>query len=177
MLVEALRSEGIERASVVDIGGGVGAVHHELLGAGAATAVQVDASASYINAAKEEAARQGHAERVQFVYGDFVALAPEIPSADIVTLDRVICCYPDMERLVATSASRTRRLYGAVFPRDNALIRILIRVANLYLRLRGSAFRGYLHPPMAIDAVLRAHELERKSVRRTIAWEVAVYSK
>jgi SAM-dependent methyltransferase len=177
LLVDALRLEGVERASVLDIGGGVGAVHHELLAGGAETAVHVDASAPYIRAAKEESARRGHTGRVHFVYGDFVALAPEIASADVVTLDRVICCYPDMERLVAASASRAGRLYGAVFPRETALIKILIWLENLYLRVRGSAFRGYLHSPAAIDAVLRAHGLKRRSVQRTLAWEVAVYSR
>jgi SAM-dependent methyltransferase len=177
LLLDALRSEGVEAASVVDIGGGIGAVHHELLAAGAETAVQVDASAPYIRAAKEESARRGHIERVRFVCGDFVALAPEIASADVVTLDRVICCYPDMERLVAASASRARRLYGAVFPRETALIKIGIWLENLYLRVRSRAFRGYLHPPAAIDAALRAQGLTRRSVQRTIAWEIVVYAR
>jgi hypothetical protein len=51
----------------------------------------------------------------------------------------------------------------------------VIWLENLYLRVRGSAFRGYLHSPAAIDAVLRAHGLKRRSVQRTVAWEVAVY--
>ncbi|MGZ8690915.1 MAG: class I SAM-dependent methyltransferase, partial [Aeromicrobium sp.] len=45
--------------TVLDIGGGVGAVHHELLHSGAATAVDVDASRAYIAVAREEAERQG----------------------------------------------------------------------------------------------------------------------
>jgi magnesium-protoporphyrin O-methyltransferase len=82
-----------------------------------------------------------------------------------------------MEQLVATSAARARRLYGAVFPRETALVKVLIRLANLFFRVRGNAFRSHLHPPAAIDAVLRAHGLQRRTVRRTLAWEVAVYAK
>src|SRR5699024_4363436 len=114
-LLAALRSRGLEDATLLDIGGGIGAVHHELLDAGVRSAVLADASAPYISVAKEEANRRGHSSRVTFVHGDFVALAPTIPPASIVTLDRVICCYADMEALVAASASHAERLYGAVY--------------------------------------------------------------
>src|SRR6266508_4007771 len=82
--------------TLLDIGGGVGAIQHELLKAGAARATDVDASNAYLDAARAEAARQGHADRATFHHGDFVALADAIAPADIVTLDRVICCYHDM---------------------------------------------------------------------------------
>ena len=77
----------------------------------------MEASAAYLAAAREETARRGHTDRLKAHHGDFVALAPEIPSADIVTLDRVICCYRDMPALVAQSAARARKLYGVVYPR------------------------------------------------------------
>src|SRR5215207_1731823 len=76
LLLHALRAEGVEGLTVLDVGGGVGAVHHELLTAGAQTAMHVDAAAPYLEAAQEEAARRGHAERVRFLHGDFVVLAP-----------------------------------------------------------------------------------------------------
>jgi SAM-dependent methyltransferase len=177
LLLGALKAEGVEGLTVLDVGGGVGAVHHELLTAGAETAVHVDAAAPYLEAAKEETARRGHAARVRFLRGDFVALAAEIAPADVVTLDRVICCYPDMEQLVAASASRARRLYGAVFPRETWLLRALVPAGNLFQRVRGSAFRGYLHPTRAIDAAVRREGLRPRSVRDTIVWRVAVYSR
>lgn len=36
----------------------------------------------------------------RFRYGDFVSLAPDLETADLVTLDRVVCCYPELEPLV-----------------------------------------------------------------------------
>src|SRR5512138_1237082 len=103
LLIEALKREAIGGMSLLDVGAGIGIVHHELLDAGVAEAVHVDATAPHIQVAEQEAARRGHAERVTFLRGDFVVLAPQIPTADVVTLDRVICCYPDMELLVSTS--------------------------------------------------------------------------
>src|SRR6185436_20460433 len=160
-LVSLLRQRNVQGATILDIGGGVGAIHHELLDAGAERAVHVDASAPYIHGARDEASRRGHSERVEFVYGDFVTAAETIPAADVVTLDKVICCYPAMEQLVAASASHARRLYGAVFPRDRWFLRFGFRVMNLFFWLRRSAFRTYLHSPEAIDAALRRAGLSR----------------
>lgn len=176
-LVEALEKEGVQGASLLDVGAGIGVVHHELLAAGAGTAVHVDATAANIKAAQEETARRGHAARVRFLEGDFVTLAAEIPPADVVTLDRVICCYPNMEELVAASASRARRLYGAVFPRERSLVKAFIVISNFARRLGRNSFRSYVHPVDAIDAAIERQGLRRCSVTQTVAWRVAVYSR
>lgn len=177
LLTDALKKEGIDGASLLDVGAGIGIVHHELLAAGAKEAVHVDATAPHIRVAKEETARRGHADQVTFLCGDFVTLAAEISPADVVTLDRVICCYPDMELLVSTSASKTRRLYGAVFPRERWIVRAFVSLGNLVRRMTGNAFRAYVHPVDAIDAALTTRGLSVRSVRETFAWRVAVYSR
>ena len=118
MLIDALKTEGVEGATVIDIGGGIGAVQHELLAAGAAHVTSVDASDAYIQTAREESERRGLSGRVTYHHGDFLELAETIPPADIVTLDRVINVYPDWKRLIHLSAARARRLYGLVYPRN-----------------------------------------------------------
>jgi magnesium-protoporphyrin O-methyltransferase len=115
-LIDALKTEGVQDATLLDIGGGIGAIQHELLAAGAAHATSVDASALYLEAAQEESTRRGLGDRVTYRHGDFVELAESIPPADIVTLDRVINVYPDWERLVELSAARVQCLYGLVYP-------------------------------------------------------------
>ena len=177
LLLDLLEAEGVRGASLLDVGGGVGVVHHELLAAGAQTAVHVDATAANIRAAEEEATRRGHAGRVRFLQGDFVTLAPEISAADVVTLDRVICCYPDMERLVSASASRARRLYGAVFPRERWFLRLMVALGNLARRLRRNAFRAYVHPVREIDATIRRQGLSARRIHDTFVWRVVVYSR
>ena len=114
MLLDALRTEGVQGAEVLDIGGGVGAIGHELLDAGTRSVTAVEASPVFLAVAQREAERQGHRDRIAFVQGDFVELAAQIPSAQVVTLDRVICCYDEMEALVSASAERAERLYGVV---------------------------------------------------------------
>ena len=106
MLLEMIRRRGVEGASVLDVGAGIGIVDRELLRAGAASAVLVDGSAAYLDVARAETDAEGLGERVRIVLGDFTRLAPELPAADVVTLDRVICCYPDVDALVDLSAAR-----------------------------------------------------------------------
>jgi len=177
LLLDLLEAEGVRGASLLDVGGGVGVVHHELLAAGAQTAVHVDATAANIRAAEEEATRQGHAGRVRFLQGDFVTLATEISAADVVTLDRVICCYPDMEGLVSASAGHARRLYGAVFPRERWFLRLMVALGNLARRLRRNAFRAYVHPVREIDATIRRQGLSARRIHDTFVWRVVVYSR
>jgi Methyltransferase domain len=178
VLLDALEREGIDGATVLDIGGGVGAIQQELLDAGARLAVGVEASGAYLRVAAEEAERRGHADRVSHRHGDFVSLADGIEPADVVTLDRVICCYPDMEALVGRSADRARRLYGLVYPRDTWWVAFAIRVTNLGMRVMRRAFRAHLHRTSAVDAVARAHGLAPKLARRAgPVWQVAVYER
>jgi SAM-dependent methyltransferase len=174
-LVCALRQHGVDGATVLDIGGGVGAVHHALLEAGASSVVHVDLSSAYLDASRAESARRGYGARVTHVLGDFVAVAPTVGDADVVTLDRVICCYPELGALVRASARRSRRLWGAVYPRNIWWNRVGLALANVVCRVQRSAFRAYVHSPERIDATMRACGFARRSVQRTWIWEVAVY--
>lgn len=177
MLIEAIKEAGVDGLTLLDIGGGVGAVQHELLEAGVKDATDVDASKAYIQAARAEAQRRGLAERVSYHYGNFVDLAKDIDSADIVTLDRVICCYDDMEKLVSLSAGRARKLYGVVYPRDTWWIKIGLAVGNLLSRLQRSPYRAFAHPTQAVEALVNSLGLKRSSYRQTLVWQVVVYSR
>src|SRR5208337_2176499 len=146
LMVEKIVAEGVKGLTLLDVGGGVGAVQVELLSAGALSAVDVDASRAYLAAAEEEAARRGFKARVTYRHGNFVDLADSLEDADIVTLDRVVCCYTDARALVELSARRTRKLLALIYPRDSWLTRFLNRCLNLSQRLRGLEFRTFVHP-------------------------------
>lgn len=177
MLIDALTQAGVRDRSLLDIGGGIGAMQHALLQAGAARAVGVDASQAYLQAAREEATRQGHAQRLEAHHGDFVALADDIGAADIVTLDRVICCYQNMEALVARSADRAQHLYGLVYPRRTWWTRMAFATCNTLLRLRRSSFRAFVHVPKEVDRLLRTCGLVPIFHHHTLLWQVLVYKK
>jgi hypothetical protein len=175
-LIEALKAEGVEAATLLDIGGGIGVIQHELLAAGAARVMSVEASAAYLDAAREESDRRGHGGRVTYRHGDFVELAESVPPADVVTLERVLNVYPDWERLAGLSAARARRLYGVVFPRDTRFVRLVIFGINLVLRLQRKRVRATVIPVDAIERVARENGLSPHfSARVGPAWQVAVY--
>src|SRR5437660_205162 len=147
LLLDALKADGVAGQTLLDIGGGFGFPGQELLAAGARSAVHVDAAQASLRVAANETDRRGHAGRVQFLLGDFVALAGDIQPADVVILDRVICCYPDMTALVTLSADRARQVYGATFPRETWLTKIVAVWINVLFRIRRNPFRFYVHPP------------------------------
>jgi hypothetical protein len=177
ILLDALRREGVAGATLLDIGGGIGAVQLELLAAGVHAATDVDASSAYIEEARAEAERRGYAGQVAYHFGNFVDLAPEIAPADIVTLDRAICCYPDMPALVGASVARARRLYGLVYPRDTWWVRGGLAAANFVLRLWRNPFRVFAHRTAAVEGVVRAAGLEPRFHRNVGLWQVVVYAR
>jgi magnesium-protoporphyrin O-methyltransferase len=179
-LLDGLRGgEGgsVDGLTVLDIGAGVGVVHLELLAAGAASAVDVDGSPAYVAVAQREADRTGLRDRITYLTGDFVELGPSLAPADLVALDRVVCCYPDMRALVSLSASRTRRRYGLVYPRDSWWIRVASSAFNSANRLLRRRFRFHAHRTADVEAVVAAAGLRPVDVRRTIFWQVAVFER
>ncbi len=175
LLLDALVEEGVEDRTLLDVGGGIGALQHELFSRGLREATHVDASTSYLERSREEAQRKGHAERVTYLYGDFVELAPGVSEADLVTLDRVICCYPHVEELLDASAGRTGRVLGLVYPRERFGSRVAMWLLNLWFRIRRSAFRVYLHSPGRVERFLEEAGFQRRRAARTFLWRVETY--
>jgi len=177
MLTAALLDRGVRSLTLLDIGGGIGVIQLELLDAGAVHATSVEASSAYLSAAREQASQAGLADKITGVHGDFVSLASQVAPADVVTLDRVICCYHDMRSLVSLSAAKARRLYGLVYPRDRWPVRLVLFFENLMLQLRKSPFRAFVHPTEAVDRLVREVGLRPIFQKNTFAWQVVVYER
>jgi hypothetical protein len=175
-LIDAVVREGVEGLSLLDIGGGIGAIQLELLAAGAIRADAVDASEAYVVTARDEAARRGYGDRISARVGDFVTLAPVVDPADVVTLDRVVCCYPDVDALLGAAAGKAARVVGLVYPRDTWWNRFAGRVINAWSWLTRDATRWYLHPTARVDEVMRrAGFAARRPVKRSFIWQVVLY--
>lgn len=177
LLIDAILAQKNQDETLLDVGGGVGAISHELIGAGFVHATQVDASRPYLEASENEAVRRGHSDRTEYHFGDFVDVAPTLNDADVVTLDRVVCCYPDAEKLITASAEKARHLYGLVYPRERAITRAGIAAGNLWFRYKGSAFRAYLHPTDLVEAILKRCGFLRTSIAHSFLWQVATFAR
>jgi 2-polyprenyl-3-methyl-5-hydroxy-6-metoxy-1,4-benzoquinol methylase len=175
-MVEFLRELGIQGASVLEIGGGVGEIQIELLKLGAARAQNLELSPAYEQQARTLAGQAGVQGRLDWRIHD-LAEDPGGEPADLVILHRVVCCYPDYQRLLAAAADRTRRALVFSYPPRNLLFRAFYGVFNLVMRLTHSSFRGFAHPPGAMLAALEDHGLRRRVQRRSRIWQIAGFER
>jgi hypothetical protein len=168
-VVDAVRERGIEGRSVLEPGGGIGAIEIELLKAGAARSTIVELSPGYEEVAAELAQEAGVAGRIDRRIGDFAADGTD--PADVVLLHRVVCCYPDYDVLLGAAARKARQTIVFTYPPRNIVSRALLGVVNLWLRLRGTDFRTFAHPPdLMIDVVRSAGFEPYARRRRTGIW-------
>jgi magnesium-protoporphyrin O-methyltransferase len=175
-LLAALVVDGLGGQTVLDIGGGIGAIHHDLLRAGARSVTDVDGSTAYLDAAQEEARRQGDVDRIDYRHGDFVQLADGIDPADVVILLRVLCCYPDMPTLVQASARRARRSYGLIYPRSTWWMRTAAAAFDAVRPVEGSVSGpGYVHAERDVDRAVRGEGFESVVSDATWFWRIALY--
>lgn len=175
LLLQGLVRAGVSGSSVLDIGSGIGVMTFELIKQGAASAVLADAAPKYLDTARVQAAQVGVADRVRFAAGNFVETSKDIAPADVVVLDRAVCCYPDWQSLLECAAARCRRVLGLSYPWNRPDVRLMIGLENLRRRFSGDAFRAFVHPPAAMHAALRRAGLQRVSRANTFAWHIDVY--
>jgi magnesium-protoporphyrin O-methyltransferase len=176
-MVELLAESGVEGMTVLEIGGGVGEIHLELLRHGAASATNLELSPAYESEAQRLASEKGLAGRVQRRLVDLAQQPTVVEPADVVVLHRVVCCYPDYVRLLSAAAGRARRHLVFSHPPRNLVSRAVVGVQNLFLRAGGREFRTFTHPPAAMIAVLEERGLTLRARRSGSVWQVVALSR
>ena len=172
-MVAALVQRGVQGASVLEIGGGVGAIQIELLRRGAASSTNLELSPAYEAQATALIAEAGLAGRVTRRIADIAADPDSVDAADIVILHRVVCCYPDHVRLLHAAAARAREQLVFSFPPRNLVTRAIVASDNATYRLRRREFRSFAHPPAAMLGVLAESGLRPQVVYRGLVWRAA----
>jgi hypothetical protein len=175
-LRDGLVEAGLTRGTLLDIGGGVGALTFELLDLGMTSATMLEASSAYAAAAKNEAARRTRLKSVDVVHGDLVDVSNKLPSADIVTLDRVVCCYPSYESLLDQALIHAKQGFGLSYPRDRWYVRAVMRFDNAK-RARKSGFRTFVHPPREMQQTIERAGFSLARRRHTPVWTIDVFVK
>jgi 2-polyprenyl-3-methyl-5-hydroxy-6-metoxy-1,4-benzoquinol methylase len=171
-IVELIEQQGLDGATVLEVGGGVGSLQVELLKRGAARATNLELSPAYEEEARQLLAETGLTERVDRHIVDIAAAPDEVQPEDIVVLHRVVCCYPDYAKLLGAAASHARHHVVFSYPPRNAASRLFIGASNLAFRLGRSDFRVFAHPPTAMLAVLTEHGLHPVARRRGSVWNI-----
>ena len=163
---------GIAGRTVLEVGGGVGAIQIELLKAGAARAVSVELTPTYEVVAGDLAREAGMDGRIVRKVMDFAEVAGQVEAGDVVILNRVVCCYPDMPKLVGAAADRSREVLVLSYPRETWWSRLLVSVGNLVLRVTRREFQVFLHPPRDIIATSERHGLRPVLDQARTFWTV-----
>ena len=176
-LLRGLEANLPAAATLLDIGGGVGVLHHELLDRGVSRAWEVEPSVAFLQAAAEEAGRRGHTGRVEFIHAEVRQAADRLPVADVVTMDRVICCDPDYESLLHLALGKAQRIFAYSYPRARWGIRAVTALQNAVRRLRGRQFRVFVHSPDQMEALVRAAGFERIFQAQSAVWYAGVYTR
>jgi SAM-dependent methyltransferase len=176
LLRDAILAAG-HPTTVLDVGAGIGALSFELLAAGVERATAVDAAPAYLAAAREEAGRRNVSHRLDLVNGDFVSVVEDLMQADVVTMDRVVCCYPAYQPLLEAALRRSRRLLAFSYPRDRWYVRAAVGVQNLVRALFRDPFRGFVHSARGMEALLEQHGFVRMRRHETLKWSADLYGR
>ena len=171
--MDFLETLGIEGASILDVGGGVGQLHLALLQRGAARATSIEIVDSYDTEAHALARDLGLAGQVSRLHGDIAAEPDLVGQHDIVVMHRVVCCYRDATRLLAVAAERASRALVFSHPPHTLVARALVGAENVTRRARGQSFRVFVHDPRAMnDAAADGGRLHLRLRHHGVAWDV-----
>ena len=153
---DALSSRDLAGSSILELGCGIGALSLELLKKGAGSVHGMDLSPAMVELARSLAAEAGVSKKASFEQGDGAVAV--LPTSDVVILDKVLCCYPDVVALVANTSSAARRYYVYSLPNDR---RVVTRFLRFFVPLqaifsRRNSFRFFIHSTSQIEERLKA---------------------
>ena len=172
-IVDFLDGAGIDGATILEIGGGAGQIQLELLRRGAASATNLELVDTYDRQAVQLAAQAGMSDRMHRRIVDIAATPDDVQPADVVVLHRVVCCYPDYERLLAAAADHTKSLLVFSYPPRNPVSRALVAAQNALFKLSGKSFRTFAHPPEHMLDVLHHRGIVTTYTHPGRLWHVA----
>jgi hypothetical protein len=158
LMLEELRRWPLDGRDLLDVGGGIGVISRELADTRLASTTIVEVSPAYSEVARRE-------------------VAGTLPNADVVTLDRVVCCYPNAEALLVAAAARTQQVLAFTYPRNRWYVRTMFALGNFWLRLTGKKFRAFVHAPERMAAILEAAGLACVTRRETLVWTLDLYQR
>ena len=172
LMRDCIAAAGAARGHMLDVGGGIGALSLELLERGVEQATIVDASPAYTAAAAREARARGRDGAMHIVHADFLAAADRLPTVEIVTLDRVVCCYPAFAPLLSEAMRHSTRYVALSYPKDIWFVRSVVGMENAGRQVSGNPFRSFVHPASAMAELAASHGFVLRRRGYTIAWRV-----
>ncbi|MFI5252087.1 MAG: class I SAM-dependent methyltransferase [Bacteroidota bacterium] len=177
LLLEGIEISSVIEKSILEIGCGVGGFHHTLIKHGASSAFGVDISDGMINAAKQLSKELGIEGKSQYLVGDYLVLEPGIPPADILVMDKVVCCYENLNPLIEKSIKKTKNIYALSFPRPAWYINMIFSGIKLIAKALRGEFYPYIHDWTKMVADIKRHGFIERYKSSTFIWSVIVFQR
>lgn len=177
MMLSGIEELGIEGKTVLEVGGGVGGAHRELLRKGASKAYATELSQEMIGVATELSKVEELEEKVEYILGDIVGMNGEVPEVDITMHDKVICCYEFADALIEKTLEKTKNIYAFVMPRDKFRVKIGFTFFKIGSKLFKWDFSPFIHPIQPILDKIENAGFRLKYEKTTFIWKARVYEK
>ncbi|MEM6801714.1 MAG: hypothetical protein AAF696_09950 [Bacteroidota bacterium] len=176
-LYQLLQLLDLRDKSMLEIGGGIGSLIFESFTLGLKTAQYVDISEAYFHTFKSALKARNLEDKVAIHLGDFVVLEEKVQKADLVVLDKVICCYEDYEALVQNSTAKAASWYAITIPKDSWWIKILFSYFIFLKRLKKDFFRPYIHKHRLIFDQIHKAGFQLKEERKNFMWKSFLFER
>ncbi|MBI3195497.1 MAG: methyltransferase domain-containing protein [Ignavibacteriae bacterium] len=177
MLLEGISSLGLEGKSILEIGCGVGGLHLTMLKQDASFATGIDISEGMLNGAKRLCHELGLEQKATYLRGDFVQRNAMVPQADIVVLDKVVCCYENISDLLKKSTDKSKQVYAFTYPNPNIVVHISFKGLILLGTLFKWVFRPYWHDWEEIIREVEKQGFKQTYKNSTLMWQVRVFER
>ena len=174
-MIRQLEDHLTSQDTLLDIGGGIGALQWWFLQNIGNNTTGVDASNGYINIAEGHARNCGWQEQTRFIFGDFTEVQDQIDRADVVTLDKVVCCYPNYQDILLASCEKTKQFMSLSYPMDGPVARAFAFLGLIRAKIRGDAFRPYVHKVEDIRKLIENEGFERVALSWKFPWHIETY--
>ena len=176
-MIQQLNNQSVAGKSLIDVGGGIGALQWWFLQKGGGMTTDIDASSGYLKQAQNHAIDNNWQDKTQFIMGDCTAVYDQLESPDYITLDKVVCCYPNYQEILAATCEKSLSYISLSYPMDGIISQIIRRFGDLFFMLSNNPYRPYVHPVKDIRAVFATNGYQRISYELAFPWHVETYVK
>lgn len=176
-IIQQLENQNIEGKSMIDVGGGIGALQWWFLKNGGTQTADIDASSGYLKQAQIHAGENGWQDKTQFIMGDCTDIYPKIYNPDYITLDKVVCCYPNFKEILAATCKKSKKYVSLSYPMDGIIAQAIRGIGILFFMLKQNPFRPYIHPVKEIRDLFTQNGYKRVLNNLVFPWHVETYCK
>ena len=176
-IIEQLSSLEIEGKTLIDVGGGIGALQWWFLESKGSETISIDASSGYLEQAESHAKMKGWANQTRFIFGDFVQAHEQVEPVDLITLDKMVCCYPNYKEIIEISCAKANGHIALSYPIDGPISKLFAWFDGLLNKFKGQNFRPFVHPVSEIRKTFEQAGFKRISYNLVFPWHVETYKK